>query len=712
MKNKMKKIISALRHAKERPDWRRKFIKEIKDNGFKSAINKMKNKIHISHNIEFIPNLITSSISYNELLFSIQLDPVVTIVIPVYNNFDYTYKCLQSILENSEDTSYEIIIADDNSSDETINLAQYAQNITIIKDGINRGFLLNCNNAAQYARGTYILFLNNDTQVQSQWLSSLVELIESDATIGMVGSKLVYPDGKLQEAGGIIWNDASGWNYGHRDDPTKPEYNYVKEVDYISGASLMIKKTLWETIGGFDERYVPAYYEDSDLAFEVRKHGYKVVYQPKSVVVHFEGISNGIDLGSGIKKYQVVNREKFIDKWKDELEKNHFPNAENVFVARDRSKDNKHLLFVDHYLPHYDQDAGSKAAYQYLQILSKSGIQVHFIGDNFWHYPDTPYLDALTYMGIEVLYGNHYARNWQQWIKDNGKYFDYTVLSRPHITLKYIDLIKEHSNAKVIYFGHDLHFLREEREYEIKKEQHYLKSSKKWKTKEIALMKKADIAYFFSDIEKDVILQNDASLNVDVVPLFIYDSFEQKEYLPQNRKDIMFVGGFGHSPNVDAIKWFIEEIWPKVVVELPSIKFYIIGSKPPKEIQELASQNIIVTGFISDEELEMYYARCRLVVAPLRYGAGVKGKIVDALYHGIPVITTTIGAEGIQEAEKVMHIANESQTFADAISSLYENEEILKTLSQKSFENCKNFFSQSYAVTQMKHVIKEIGVSK
>ena len=126
------------------------------------------------------------------------------------------------------------------------------------------------------------MFLNNDTQVQPDWLSSLVDLIESDETIGMVGSKLVYPDGRLQEAGGIIWNNASGWNYGHLDDPMKPEYNYVKEVDYISGASLMIRKSLWESIGGFDERYVPAYYEDADLAFEVRKHGYKVVYQPKS----------------------------------------------------------------------------------------------------------------------------------------------------------------------------------------------------------------------------------------------------------------------------------------------------------------------------------------------------------------------------------------------------------------------------------------------
>jgi GT2 family glycosyltransferase len=237
------------------------------------------------------------------------------------------------------------------------------KNIKVVRNEKNLGFLLNCNNAVKFAKGKYIHLLNNDTQVQERWLISLIELIESNDNIGMVGSKLVYPDGRQQEAGGIIWNDASGWNFGRLDDPTKPEYNYVKEVDYISGASIMLSKKLWDKIGGFDERYVPAYFEDSDLAFEVRKHGYNVMFQPKSVVVHFEGISHGTDTGTGIKAYQVKNREKFIEKWKNELEKNHFPNAENVFLARDRSRNKKHILIIDHYVPHFDQDAGSRTVF-------------------------------------------------------------------------------------------------------------------------------------------------------------------------------------------------------------------------------------------------------------------------------------------------------------------------------------------------------------
>ena len=248
---------------------------------------------------------------FKKLVFNKMVDPQVSIIVPVYNQIHYTYACLKSILENTRDVTYEIIIANDCSTDITSKIDKFVENINVITTEKNLRFLLNCNNAAKYAKGKYILFLNNDTQVQENWLEPLVSLIEKDDSIGMVGSKLVYPDGRLQEAGGIIWSDASGWNYGRLSNPQDSEYSYVKECDYISGAAMMIKHSLWKEIGGFDERFAPAYYEDTDLAFEVRKHGYKVMLQPASIVVHFEGISNGTDITSGQKLYQVKNSEKF-----------------------------------------------------------------------------------------------------------------------------------------------------------------------------------------------------------------------------------------------------------------------------------------------------------------------------------------------------------------------------------------------------------------
>lgn len=257
----------------------------------------------------------------------------------------------RSFIKNSGEISYEILIGNDCSTDLTTRIAEIIPGVKCVTNEKNLRFVLNCKNAAKYAKGTYLLFLNNDTQVQPNWLEPLVSLIESADDIGMVGSKLVYPDGTLQEAGGILWRDGSAWNYGNRQDSALPEFNYVKEADYISGASIMLPRALWEEIGGFDERFVPAYCEDSDLAFTIRKMGYRVMFQPQSVVVHFEGVSNGTDTSSGQKKYQVVNSQKFYEKWKDVLEAEHFENGQNVFQARDRSRGKKTVLVVDHYIP-------------------------------------------------------------------------------------------------------------------------------------------------------------------------------------------------------------------------------------------------------------------------------------------------------------------------------------------------------------------------
>src|SRR5205807_5960665 len=116
-------------------------------------------------------------------------------------------------------------------------------------------------------------------------------------------SKLLYRGGRSQESGGIIWQDGSGWNFGKFDDPQKPEYNYLREVDYCSAAALMISKALFQSVNGLDSRYAPAYYEDPDLAFKVRGAGYRVLYQPLSEVIHYEGATGGTDVSSGTKQY-------------------------------------------------------------------------------------------------------------------------------------------------------------------------------------------------------------------------------------------------------------------------------------------------------------------------------------------------------------------------------------------------------------------------
>lgn len=638
---------------------------------------------------------------HGKLKFERVENPMVSIVIPVYNQIHYTYACLLSILEHTKDVSYEVIIADDVSTDATEHLSEYAEGLVICRNTSNQGFLRNCNNAARHARGKYIMFLNNDTQVTPGWLSSLVSLIESDSTIGMVGSKLVYPDGRLQEAGGIIWSDGSGWNYGRLDDPDKPEYNYVKDVDYISGAAILLSNELWKQIGGFDTRFAPAYCEDSDLAFEVRKTGYRVVYQPLSKVIHFEGISNGTDVeGTGLKRYQAVNSKKLREKWAKEFAQQCENNGNpDPFRARERSRGKRIILVVDHYVPTYDKDAGSKTTWQYLKMFLKKGFVVKFLGDNFMN--EEPYTTELQQMGIEVLYGPEYQVKIWDWLRDHGDDIDVAYLNRPHIASKYIDYILDNTDMKVIYYGHDLHFLRESREYQITGDLRTKEDAEYWKSVELTLMSKAAVSYYPSCIERDAVREIDSTINVKDITAYVFDEFKsdiQEDFA--KRRDLLFVGGFAHPPNADAVLWFAREIYPLIRSQMDALgeippQFIIVGSRVTEEIIALQQPDsgIVVKGFVSEEELAQLYSACKVVVVPLRYGAGVKGKVVEAIYNGAPVVTTSIGAEGIPQLDEVLLVENEPEAFANTVVQLYQDDDACRRMCQKTQSYIRRHFS-------------------
>ena len=618
-------------------------------------------------------------------------NPKVSIIIPVYNQVHYTYACLVSILENTGEFDYEIIIADDVSTDATKEIDKFVTGLVIARNESNQGFLRNCNNAAKKARGEYIFFLNNDTTVQKDWLPPLIRLLESDKSIGMVGSKLIYPDGRLQEAGGIIWSDGSGWNYGRCDDPNKPDYNYVRDVDYISGAAIMLSRKLWEDIGGFDERYAPAYCEDSDLAFEVRKRGLRVVYQPLSVVTHFEGVSNGTDVnGTGLKRYQVDNNKKLQEKWSEEF-KNQYDNVgvPNAFRARERSRGKKVILFVDHYVPTFDKDAGSKTTFQYIKMFIERGYVVKFLPDNFAK--SEPYTSILEQMGVEVLYGNEMRTNIFEWIENNQANIDIAYLNRPHIATKYIDFIKEKTDIKVIYYGHDLHFLRERREYELTGDVERKNASAYWKSMELDLMRKASISYYPSNVEVDYIHTFDKKINAKAITAYVFEKFGNIDYNPDIREGVLFVGGFSHPPNADALKYFLDNMWDEIYAQIKA-PFYIVGSNATDEIKALHNEakGIIFKGFVSEEELKELYEKVRLVVVPLRYGAGVKGKVIEALYYNDPVITTSVGAEGIDNSYNQMLVADEPGDFVEKCVNLYNNKEALKAMSKAADDYVRN----------------------
>jgi len=613
-------------------------------------------------------------------------NPDVSIVIPVHNQLRYTLNCLNSILKKTQG-SYEIVVVDDASSDSTAVTLKNIKNITIIQNEKNQGFIRSCNTGASACRGKYILFLNNDTIVTENWLPPLLEVINRE-NVGVVGSKLIYPDGRLQEAGSIIWNDASGWNYGRGDNPEKPEYNFLRPVDYCSGAALLVRKEIFEEAGGFDERYIPAYYEDADLCFSIRKSGYKVMYQPKSVVVHFEGISNGIDVNAGVKHNQAINKDKFFQRWKDILQKEHLdPDPANVFSARSRSS-GKTILVIDQYVPFFDRDAGSQRMSNILKILADLGHKVTFIGDNFNHFD--PYDSIMQQAGVEVIYFP-FLSSIEQYLNLYGKYYEIVILSRPHIVEKHIAHVRKYcTRAKVVYDTVDLQFIRESRRAEVLQDPGLTKKVVELKKWELKMAKGSDATLVVCTNEQQILIKEDPSLNVHVISL-IHDVVTPEKNFSE-RKNIMFLGAFLHNPNADGVLWFIKEIFPKIILHIPDVRFFVVGDRPTDEISSLSSGNIIVTGYI--EDVSAYLNTCRVFVAPLRYGAGVKGKINHSMSHGLPVVTTSVGAEGLDltDNENVL-IADDPDTFSRKVIQLYNDEFLWNKLSKNSIAHIQRNFS-------------------
>jgi GT2 family glycosyltransferase len=602
----------------------------------------------------------------------------VSVIIPVYNGLVFTLTAIASILHYTTGYAFELIVADDNSTDATAKtVAAIGGCAKVVTQPENLGFLLNCNAAAQRARGKYIVFLNNDTITLPGWLDHLIAPLESREN-GLTGSKLLNSDGTLQEAGGILWRDGSAWNYGRGRNARLPEFNYLKEVDYISGASFAMRTSTWNELKGFDPLYIPAYCEDSDLAFRVREHGLRVIYQPRSEVIHHEGRSHGRDTSSGVKAYQVRNQAKFLERWNAVLQRDHFANAENVFVARDRSRCKPHILFVDHYVPQWDRDAGSRAMLHMLRMFTEAGFQVSFWPDNLSE--DRDYCVPLQAMGVEVMYSTASEYDFDKWIEARGTFIDYALLSRPHIAIKYYRSIRTYSSCKICYYGHDIHYLRMELERAKSNNHALVEAIKEMQTLERENWRLADISLYPSIEERDVV-RGAGGAAAEQVPLFGYTAAELAEAQMKierlERRDfnkLLFVGG-SHPPNVDALRWFVHNVMPIVVYENPRAHLMIVGATTIPEVQRLESESVAVLGRLSDADLAELYATAGIAIAPLRFGGGVKGKMIEALLNAIPIVSTTIGMQGLFPTNPIAFVADDAEAFANAIFAAQNSRE-------------------------------------
>jgi len=629
-------------------------------------------------------------------------DPKVSVVIPAHNKVHVTYYALCALLLAHNKASFEVIVVDDASTDETRDLETIVSGITVVRHTEPQRFIRACNAGVAQARGDYVVLLNNDTEPTTGWLDALIDGFDRFDNVGAVGSKLLYPDGTLQDAGGIVWGSGNPWNYGNGANPWEPRFCYARQVDYLSGAALMTTRAIWQEVGGLSDYLEPMYFEDTDFSFKVREAGYATYFVPSSVVYHFEGVTSGTDTASGFKKYQEINRPKFKRRWSRAFagfgKQGHQPDLE-----KDRGIVGR-VLFIDYTTPREDRDAGSYAARREIELVQSLGYKVTFLPQNLAHMGS--YTTEMERNGVEMIHAP-FVLSVPEFLEQRVAEFDAIYITRYGVAQDSLDRIRALApNARIILNNADLHFLRELRAAISTNDQSRMIAMRAVREQELAIMKKADVVLSYNEVEHSVIASHtDGQARVMTCPWVV--AIPPRVAPLRSRKGLSFLGSFNHHPNVEGVMWFCDQVMP--LLHGTDLKLSIYGSGMRDEIRALASDAIDPAGFV--ENLSDAYDRHRIFVAPLLSGAGIKGKVLSAIAHGIPTVLTPVAAEGIGlRSGHDCLIVETPDAWAEAIVRLSGDNKLWTAMSRSARSYAAERFSFAAGRDKMKAAFEAVDL--
>lgn len=608
-------------------------------------------------------------------------NPIASILILCHDNQQYLSECLASISRtvNGSLTPFEVIVLfQQTSSGRVESFLRALSGIRVITASLNLGFAAGNNFASRYARGKHLVFLNDDTITQDGWLEQLVSVAEHDEQIGAVGSRLLFPDGTLQEAGAILWSDGSAYPLGRGEPLASLSYTYTRDVDYISANGLLVRRSAFDAAGGFDERFFPGYYEDVDLCMTIRHNlGLRIVYEPRSCILHHESATSNRD--PDFRSF-LFNRHQsaFRSKWADVLPWYPAPNPESpeaveraVFRARGNPK---RVLVMDDRLPQVGLGSGFGRTADMLFDLSRSGYAIDFIPTDRGHLPKTNLLGDL---GVDVVtepVAEHLARL--------GRSYDVVIISRPHNFKAYHATVRATMpEAPVIYDAEALYhrrlFLQAQTERDAARRDVIIRDAEQMQDLEIEIARSADAIVAISDAEVTWIEGLDEHAPVAFMrPLS--PNIRTASAQLDKRAGAVFVAGWlagEQSPNVHGLKWYAEKVVPIVRDALPDFVTSVTGANPPLSVQALQSSAVVLCGF--RESMESLYSGARIAIAPILVGAGVKIKTIEAMQYGVPVVATAVGAEGLGLSDNMeIDISDDAATFAGKIIALACDDEL------------------------------------
>jgi GT2 family glycosyltransferase len=592
-------------------------------------------------------------------------DPEVSIVIPVWNRWRFTYKCLAAIAENLKGSSYEVVVVDNASTDETREILDKVRNLRVVRNPTNLGFLGGSNAGVRAARGRYILFLNNDAHILSGTVPALLSTIRADKSVGAVGGRVIFLDGRLQEAGSIVFNDGACLGYGRGDDPFEPQYSYLRDVDFCSGALLLTPADLFADLGMFDERYAPAYYEDADYCMAVRANGRRVIYQPAAVIVHHE-------FGSSSRREDAIeaqarNRRVFVEKWASVLREHEPASHDNVLRGRDASRRTR-LLFVDDRVPDPRLGCGYPRTYRMLTSLRELGWAVTFFPLLF---PERlePCTSDLQGLGVEVITGAGDRRlDLKEFLECRSDHYDVILISRPHNMKEALPFIREAApRARIVYDAEAIFAMRELQLLALDGAPARADVADALVREEASLVRSADAVTAVSSQEAKT-FRDFGVRQTHVVGHLVEPRPTRAAFA--DRSGLLFVGSLAsRSPNEDAVLHFVREVLPLIRRELPCTLF-VVGSNASPRISSLESAGVRIMGMVDD--LGPWYARVRGFVIPTRYAAGIPLKLYEASAFGLPSVATPLvaGQVGWRDGSELL-VGETAEKFARQVVRLH-----------------------------------------
>ncbi len=615
-------------------------------------------------------------------------DPTVSVIIPCFKGLTDVETCLRSLVRSlPSEPSFEVILVDDCPDEPVIQAISASPGLTKIANPENLGFLLTSNRGAANARGRFLCFLNSDTIVQPGWLTALVEAVEAAPKPAIAGGMLLNRDGTIQDAGWRILGSGWGLPIGRDADPDDGAYTYRRSVDCVTGACMLLPAALFRALDGLDPFFAPAFYEEFDLDFRAMRKGGTVIYEPRSKVIHIGSASYGVARRDEL---SIINHRKFIARFADEISRRPWTGG-GPFEQRAQPGDGPVVLVLEDHLPRPDRSAGDLTIASYLNLMAQAGFRVVFGSLSFDATGDAAL--ALERQGIELI---RPPRTVKAWLQDHGRHVDLILMARPHVAENLLEAIRAHTSAKVAYYTHDLHHLRLQRQAETSGSSTLQAGAESVKVRELAVFRAVDVVLSPSTSEKEIIETLVPAKPVLVMPPFFYQSENiccRDEAHFATCHDILFVGGFEHEPNIDAAEFIAREVMPLVWQQEPDARLLLVGYDPPSRVLSLANRKVTVTGHVPS--IEPYMGSARVFLAALRYGAGVKGKTVQALQRGVPVVATPIGAEGIGiEPDRDALIANDAQGLAEAVLSLLSDPAKCAALSRSGADLVRGRFSR------------------